>query len=191
MEVVSEQAPDMENNIFLDQEVYLGNTQNGTKMEHSLRLVKTKDTEGNVVIIITNCFELSAKEIGDLYRYRWKIETFFKWMKQHLKIKTFFGKSENAVYTQIWIALITYCLQVLLQLKLNHEGPLLDLRRTLQNLLFSPFHVFFRALFRKPTRKSKGRKKYNWEEEFQLIVSQFNEGEVAHLNDLMYDPIFF
>lgn len=190
VEVVSEQVPDTENNIFLDQEVYLGDTQNGTKMEHPLRLIKTKDREGNVVIIITNCFELSAKEIGDLYRYRWKIETFFKWMKQHLKLKTFYGKSENAVNTQIWIALITYCLQVLLQLKFNHEGPLLELKRTLQNLLFKPLDEFIRSLFRKPTRESKGRKKYNWEEEFQLIVRQFKEGEVEHLNDLTYDPIF-
>src|SRR5690625_4769253 len=98
IEVLSEQVPDVENNIFLDQEVYLGNRQNGTKMTHSLRLIKTKDSEENVVILITNCFDMSAKEIGDLYRYRWKIETFFKWMKQHLKLKTFYGKSENAVY---------------------------------------------------------------------------------------------
>lgn len=190
VEILSEQVPDTENNIFLDQEVYLGDEQNGTKMENTLRLLKTKDSEGNIVIIITNCFDLSAKEIADLYRFRWKIETFFKWMKQHLKLKTFYGKSENAVYTQIWIALITYCLQVLLQLKFNHEGPLLELKRTLQNLLFSPLDEFIRSLFRKPTRESQGRKKYNWEEEFQFIVRQFEEGEVEHLNDLTYDPIF-
>ena len=190
IEVVSEQEPDTEQNIFLDQKVYLGNVQNKTKMEYPLRLIKTKDSEDNVVIIITNCFELTAKEIGDLYRYRWKIETFFKWMKQHLKIKSFYGKSENAVYTQIWIALITYCLQVLLQLKFHHEGSLLDLKRTLKNLLFKPLDEFLRSLFRKPARTSKGRKKYNWEEEFQFLVSQFEESEVSHLNDLTYDPIF-
>ena len=79
---------------------------------------------------------LTNKEIGDLYRYRWKIETFFKWMKQHLKLKTFYGKSENAVYTQIWIALITYCLKVLLQLEFRHEGPLLELTRSLSKSTF-------------------------------------------------------
>jgi len=190
IEVLSVQAPDLENNIFLDQEVYLGNAQNGTKMTHSLRLIQTKDSEGNTVILITNCFHLSAKEIGDLYRYRWKIETFFKWMKQHLKLKTFYGKSENAVYTQIWIALITYCLKVLLQLEFKHEGSLLELTRSLQNLLFKPIEAFIRSLFRKPTRKSKGRRKNNWETEFQLIVKQYDRGEVGHLNDLVYDPIF-
>lgn len=190
IEVISEQDPDTEHNIFLDQQVYLGNAQNKTKMEYPLRLIKTKDSEDNVVVIITNCFELTAKEIGDLYRYRWKIETFFKWMKQHLKIKSFYGKSENAVYTQIWIALITYCLQVLIQLKFHHEGPLLELKRTLRNLLFSPLDEFIRSLFRKPTRNSKGRKKYNWEKEFQFIVYQFEEWEVTHLDSLTYDPLF-
>ena len=73
IEVLSEQVPDPDNKIFRDQEVYLGNDQNQTKMEHSLRLIQTIDSEGNDVTIITNCFELSAKEVGDLYRYRWKI----------------------------------------------------------------------------------------------------------------------
>jgi IS4 transposase len=190
IEVILEHAPDEENNIFLDQKVYLGDEQNETKMEKPLRLIKTKDSEGNVIIIITNCFDLSAKEIGDLYRHRWKIETFFKWMKQHLKLKTFYGKSENAVYTQIWIALITYCLQVLLQLECHHEGSLFELNRTLRNLLFSPLDEFIRSLFRQPTRESKGRKKYDWERDFQFIVSQFDDKEVSHLNDLTYDPVF-
>lgn len=189
-EVLNEQMPDVANHIFADQEVYLGDSQNRTKMQSPVRLIKTKDSEGNDIIILTNCFDLSAKEIGDLYRHRWKIETFFKWMKQHLKIKTFYGKSQNAVYTQIWIALITYCLQVLLQLRLNHEGSLLEIKETLQNLLFKPFGEFLQALFRKPTRQSKGRKKVNWEREFQLIVNQFDEGEVVHLDDLTYDPMF-
>lgn len=190
IEVLNEQVPDVENNIFSDQEVFLGDEQNRTKMQNTLRLIRTKDSEGNEIIILTSCFDLSAKEIGDLYRYRWKIETFFKWMKQHLRIKSFYGKSQNAVYTQIWIALITYCLQVLLKLKLNHNGPLLDLKETLQNLLFKPFEVFIKALFRAPTRKSKGRKKYDWNREFQHIVRQFHEREVEHLDELTYDPIF-
>ncbi|WP_391202786.1 IS4 family transposase [Psychrobacillus sp. L4] len=190
IEVLNEQIPDVENHIFSDQEVILGNEQKGTKMQNPVRLIQTKDSEENDIIILTNCFDLSAKEVGDLYRYRWKIETFFKWMKQHLKIKSFYGKSQNAVYTQIWIALITYCLQVLLQLRLNHEGPLLDVKETLQNLLFKPFNAFVKALFRPPTRTSNGRKKYDWEREFQHIVRQFDEREVEHLDDLTYDPIF-
>ncbi|MCM3760427.1 hypothetical protein M3212_06440 [Alkalihalobacillus oceani] len=111
-------------------------------------------------------------------------------MKQHLTFKTFYGKSENAVCNQIWVALITYCLQVLLQQQVHHEGPLLEMKQTLQILLFNEFDVFLRALFRQPTRSSKGRGKLNWEEEFRNIEHQFEEGEVSHLDDLTYDPLF-
>lgn len=190
VEVLSEQRPDPDNLIFKDQEVFLGDEQSGTKMTQPLRQIETKDREGNSVIIVTNCFDLSAKEIGDLYRYRWKIETFFKWMKQHLKIKTFYGKSENAVYNQIWIALIIYCLQVLIKIKAGDGGTLLEVKRTLQTFLFKPFEAFVRSLYRKPTRTSKGRKTYDFEAEFRIIQRQFDEGEVAHLDDLAYDPMF-
>lgn len=73
IEVLAEQAPDPENFIYQDAEVFLGNEQSGTKMEHPLRLIKTEDSEGNTVIIVSSCFDLSAKEIADLYRYRWAI----------------------------------------------------------------------------------------------------------------------
>lgn len=133
-------------------------------MSQPLRLIETEDAEGNSVTIVTNCFGLSAKEIGDLYRYRWEIETFFKWMKQHLRLKTFYGKSPNAVYNQIWIALITYCLTVLLQHHTGYDGQLLDAKETLVNLLFDTFDAFVKALFRPPTRTSKGRRKYDFEQ---------------------------
>lgn len=191
IEVLYEQQPDPENLIFKDQEVFLGDEQNGTKMTHPLRLIETKDGEGNSVVIVTSGFDLSAKEIGDLYRYRWKIETFFKWMKQHLKVKTFYGKSQNAVYNQLWIALIIYCLQVLLKIKAGDEGTLLKVKWTLRTFLFKPFDAFIRSLFRKPTRTSKGRKSYDFEAEFRIIQRQFEEREVEHLDDIsVYDPIF-
>lgn len=190
IEVVAEQPPDPENFIYQDAEVLLGNAQQGTKMHHPLRLIQTVDKEGNEVTIVTNSFALSALEIGELYRYRWKIETFFKWMKQHLKIKTFYGKSENAVYNQIWIALITYCLEVLLQQRVNHTGPLLALKRSLETALFKGLDVLIRSLFRPPTRTAQGRKKYDWEEEFALLEQQFAEGEVDYLDDVTIDPLY-
>src|SRR5699024_3830364 len=190
IDLLSEQTSDPENLIYQDAEVYLGKDQSNTKMKYPLRLIKKKDIEGNEVTIITSCFDLSAKEIGDLYRYRWKIETIFKWMKQHLKIKTFYGKSQNAVFNQIWIALITYCLNVLIKHKVGYTGSLFEVKDTLKNLLFSSFKNFTKALFRPPTRVSKGRIKYNWEEEFKTIINQFTEGEVEHLDILDYDPLF-
>lgn len=190
VEVLTEQEADLENLIFQDAEVFLGDEQNGTKTQYTLRLIKTEDQEGNPVSILTSCFDLSAKEIGDLYRYRWKIETFFKWMKQHMRIKSFYGESQNAVYNQIWIALITYCLNVLLQLKVGYTGSLLDMKSSLKTLLFNEFDAFFKAIFHKPNRTSAGRKKHDWLAEFQLLEQQFSEGEVSFLDELTYDPLF-
>ena len=72
---------------------------------------------------LTNNFELSALDIAKLYKYRWKIELFFKWIKQHLKIKTFGGYSENAVRIQVYCAIIAYCTVAIIkkQCKLNYS----------------------------------------------------------------------
>ena len=76
-----------------------------------LRKVKFVDKEdGKTLVFLTNNFELSAKDIALLYKQRWQVELFFKWIKQHLKVKTFWGRAENAVRIQINIAIITYCL---------------------------------------------------------------------------------
>lgn len=78
---------------------------------HDVRIVRYEDKEtGNVYDFITNNFSLSAKTIADIYKSRWDIELFFKWIKQNLKIKTFLGTSENAVRIQIWTALMVYVL---------------------------------------------------------------------------------
>jgi transposase len=76
-----------------------------------LRRVKFFDKEsGRVFIFLTNNMELTAEQIAMLYKNRWQIELFFKWIKQHLKIKSFWGTSENAVRIQIYSAIIAYCL---------------------------------------------------------------------------------
>jgi hypothetical protein len=83
----------------------------GTKAKNcttSLRRIGYRDAEtGQQYFFLTNAFELPAKSIADIYKERWQVELFFKWIKQNLKIKTFLGTSKNAVMTQIWIALIT------------------------------------------------------------------------------------
>lgn len=76
-----------------------------------LRLIKIRDKETKKEIeILTNNFKLAASTIGELYKGSWEIEIFFKWIKQNLKVKTFLGTSENAVMTQVWIAMILYVL---------------------------------------------------------------------------------
>ena len=74
----------------------------------TMRRVVVRDDTGKRVTFLTNNFALKAELIADLYRQRWQVELFFKWIKQHLRIKVFFGTSENAVKTQIWIAISTY-----------------------------------------------------------------------------------
>jgi len=89
-----------------------------------LRKVKFVDNKnGKTLMFLTNNFELSAQDIALLYKQRWQVELFFKWIKQHLKVKTFWGKTENAVRIQINIAIITYCLISIIakDLKINRS----------------------------------------------------------------------
>ena len=89
-----------------------------------IRKVKFFDVEKNkLLIFLTNNFELKAQDITLLYKQRWQVELFFKWIKQHLKVKTFWGTTENAVRIQINIAIITYCLVSLIskELKINRS----------------------------------------------------------------------
>jgi len=101
-----------------------------------LRLIKYHDEKtGKTYEFITNNFEVSAKTIADIYKSRWQIELFFKWIKQHLKIKTFFGTSKNAVMTQIWIAMIYYLLLAWIKYQTKFTGSLLELSRMIGEVL--------------------------------------------------------
>ncbi len=85
-----------------------------------LRRVSFYDTENNVrYVFLTNNFTLPALTISELYKCRWQVELFFKWIKQHLRIKAFFGTSANAVKTQIWIAISVYVLVAIIKKRLN------------------------------------------------------------------------
>src|SRR5699024_11824009 len=79
-------------------------TQNRT--ENVFRKIRILDSKDNELILLTNRFDLSADEIAEIYNSRWAIELFFKWMKQHLSIKKFYGHSEQAVHNQVYIAMI-------------------------------------------------------------------------------------
>lgn len=97
-----------------------------------LRRVKFHDQEtGRTFVFLTNNNELSALEIALLYRNRWQVELFFKWIKQHLKIKSFWGTSENAVRIQIYTALITYCLVAIVGHDLKIERPTYEILQVL------------------------------------------------------------
>lgn len=93
-----------------------------------LRLVTYRDGEHDIVYeFLTNNTEFSAKTIADIYRHRWHIELFFKWVKQHLKIKTFLGTSKNAVMTQVWVAMVCYLLLLWIKRQTRFQGSLTEL----------------------------------------------------------------
>src|SRR5690606_31434248 len=88
------------------------------------------------LIFLTNNFALPALTITELYRCRWQVELFFKWIKQHLRIKAFFGTSENAVKTQIWIAVSVYVLVAIIKKRLNLSSSLYEILQILSLTLF-------------------------------------------------------
>ena len=106
----------MPRNVLTDSEIMLTDYITSKKYKDKLRLVKFYDEEqGREFSFLTNAFHLSSLEVADLYKNRWQIELFFKWMKQHLKIKKFWGRTENAVRIQISAAIIAYYLVAIVQ----------------------------------------------------------------------------
>ena len=123
--------------ITSDQTVVVGTTGSVKNYPDTLRRVRFVDSENNrTFIFLTNNFELPALTIAQLYKSRWRVELFFKWIKQHLRIKAFYGSSENAVKTQIWIAVATYVLIAILKKRLVLTASLHEILQVLSLNLF-------------------------------------------------------
>jgi transposase len=123
-------------NVLRDQTVrFTGKRNNGNYPIALRRIVFYAHDLGRTFTYYTNNFYLKAKEIALLYRYRWQIELFFKWIKQHLRVKSFWGESENAVRIQIHIAIITYCLVAIIEYDLKIGRPVIEVMRILGNSL--------------------------------------------------------
>ena len=107
-----------------------------------MRRIKFFDTDtNNELIFLTNNFQLKAIEIAQLYKHRWKIELFFKWIKQHLKIKSFWGQSENAVKTQVWIAVSVYVLVAIAKKKFKLKQSLYEILQILSISIFEKMPI--------------------------------------------------
>jgi hypothetical protein len=134
---VYSQSTDRTSGIICDQIIGLnGFYSQGNYPEH-LRRIRFKDTgSGKKLIFLTNQTTLPASTICALYKSRWQIELFFKWIKQHLRIKRFYGTSENAVKTQIWIAVSVYVLIAIIKKKLQLDVSLYTLLQILSVTLF-------------------------------------------------------
>lgn len=108
-----------------------------------LRRIKYFDAEkGRAFIFLTNQFTLPALTIAELYRCRWRVEIFFKWIKQHLRIKKFFGTSENAVKTQIWVAISTYVLVAIMKKRMKIDLSLYTILQILSISLFEKKPIY-------------------------------------------------
>ncbi len=137
----------LESNVLSDEMVVIGTSQN--RSENVFRRIKVLDTKGNELMILTNRFDLDADEIAEIYKSRWAIELFFKWMKQHLSIKKFYGNSEQAVHNQVYIAMIVYCLNVLAQLNTQSNRSYLQISRYLKASLWKPAYIWLRKIEKK------------------------------------------
>ncbi len=129
--------------IICDQTISLDGYYTSQDYPEHLRRIRFKDTEsGKTLVFITNNFVLPAATICALYKSRWQVELFFKWIKQHLRIKQFYGTSENAVKTQIWIAVSVYVLVAIAKKRLNLDASLYTLLQILSVTLFEkmPIH---------------------------------------------------
>lgn len=110
-ETVSTVTVDQTTGVIADERIKLTGVRTSSWYPEELRMITYEDySTNNVYRFLTNNFEYEPLMISELYRERWSVELFFKWIKQHLHIKSFYGTSENAIYTQIWIAVCTYLL---------------------------------------------------------------------------------
>ena len=120
-----------------DQEILLFSKQSKAKYPKRLRRVSFRDeTQNRTLVFLTNNFTLSAETIAALYKARWEIELFFKWIKQNLKVKRFYATSSNAVKTQIWIAMIVYLILAILKERYLLQNSLSQLLHFLEVNLF-------------------------------------------------------
>jgi nitrogen fixation protein/lambda repressor-like predicted transcriptional regulator len=128
---------DRSTGVMCDQSVVLTVYYSHKAYPEPLRRVRIKDLEtGKSIVLLTNNWTLPAPTIGQLYRCRWQIELFFKWIKQHLRIKAFFGISANAVKTQIWIAVAVYVLVAIVKKRLALSASLYELLQILSLTMF-------------------------------------------------------
>jgi hypothetical protein len=127
---------DRRTGLICDQDVELTVFYSQQRYPARLRRIRYRDAEGRSLVFLTNHMTLPALTVCELYRLRWQVELFFKWIKQHRRITRFFGTSENAVKTQVWIAVSVYVLVAIIRKRLDLD---MSLHSMLQILSVTPF----------------------------------------------------
>jgi len=143
---------DKDTGLRCDQTIILAGVNSSKAYPDPLRRIRYTDAEtGQRLVLLTNCFSLDALTIAQLYKARWQVELFFKWIKQHLRVKVFFGHSANAVKTQIWIAVCVYVLVAILAKEQAVSRNPAEILQILGIVLFEkvPIHQALTAEFEK------------------------------------------
>ena len=129
---------DKDSGLICDQIIRLSGFYTSKDYPEKLRRIKYFDSEtGKTFVFLTNNKSLSALTVTELYRYRWQVELFFKWIKQNLRIKAFYGTSENAVKTQIWIAVSVYVTVAIIKKRMNLDISLYTMLQILSITVFN------------------------------------------------------
>lgn len=128
--------------VIYDQTIMLNSHYAAKDYPVKMRRIKFKDVQtGKIFVFLTNNFNLKATQVVQLYKHRWKIELFFKWIKQHLKIKSFWGQSENAVKTQVWIAVSVYVLVAIAKKRFMLKQSLYEILQVLSISIFEKMPI--------------------------------------------------
>lgn len=158
--VLCEREVDSHTSVLRDADV-LVSFKNAEKqlIEVRLRLVEYTDEKGRLYRVLTNVWDKTAEQISEIYHHRWLIEIFFKWMKQHVSLVHLYSSQENAVWNQIFLALIAYALVLLLRKEADATQPPWPFLKLLRCYMNQAWDRFLQELRRKPEKFSKGRRK--------------------------------
>lgn len=157
--ILHERAVPESSKVTRDADVRVSFRWNQQEHEVDLRLVEFSDDQGNLYRVLTNVADLSAEQISEIYRHRWMIELFFKWMKGHLKLVKLYSFEPEAIWTQMYLALTAYALVLLVKLLTGTTKTPWKVLQLLRLYMRNSWENFLQALFRQPTRTSKGRRK--------------------------------
>jgi len=141
--------------LICDQTVVTSGHKTATDYPQKLRRIAYRDPQtGKALVFLTNNFTLPPLTIARLYKCRWQVELFFKWIKQHLKIKHFFGTTENAVKTQVWIAISVYVLIAIIKKRLDLDASIYTILQVLSLTMFEKTPLLQLLSQAEPTEKS-------------------------------------
>lgn len=140
--VVVSREVDKSTGLRCDQTIRLTGANTKKYYPEAMRRIKYRDPNtGRSLVFLTNNFALPALTIAELYRQRWQVELFFKWIKQHLRIKKFYGYSENAVRIQLWVAVAVYCLLAIIRKELGADRELHEIQEILSASIFQKMPI--------------------------------------------------